>query len=260
MEDVTRRSKETAMALQHQLRPLKGQLRGTPRGRTKWLDDGNLVSGTLPLQRILENSVYYPACGSDFRPISYLHRHFQSFVYADYGFTASQVMESLESLAGFTVVNCRDIAEAELVPAGWQMPERQARDPDLSDFLARFTKPFFGLWVVLANSLGKRVSLLYLGKDGVAVYQSLYVRLNALPGVIALIQPGHAFGGNWTNFYDQRGPLGQSVCQHAIGSPEFLLHGGIGDPASYGTACWTEYRELVSPLEPGLNLWRKAGQ
>ena len=236
-----------------------GFLHGMPRRKgCTWLDAYPL-NKRPPLTRLLERSVYYPASGTDWRPMQYLHPHFGSYLYSDYGMERERIRDAVQRIPGFTAVGVREVTAADLGVRKWAMPQLQASD-GTPDHRNDFTKPFFGLWVILESPRRERTSLLYLCEDGVRIYHTLYVACGVVPACIALIQPGHAFGGNWTNFFDPAAPLRRCVSGNTNGPPQFLVHGGIGDPASYRNACWTEYRELISPLEPGLNLWRKADQ
>ncbi len=55
-----------------------GFLHGMPRRKgCTWLDAYPL-NRRPPLTRLLERSVYYPASGTDWRPMQYLHPHFGS--------------------------------------------------------------------------------------------------------------------------------------------------------------------------------------
>lgn len=231
---------------------------GVPR-RKGWTWLGQVTSvgkRRLPVAKLLDSSVYYPASGVDWRPLRYLHHHFGSFVYADYGLGRERVSEAIAKIPGFELVSVRAVTKRDLGVHTWTMPELTTHEQSMWSGRPDREPAFFGLWAVLNSPKGERTSLLYLCQDGVQVFQSLFGLNRVVPACLLLIQPGHAFGGNWTNFYDHRGPLGRCVHQHPIGSPDFLLFGGIGDPASYRTPCWPQYRECVSPLEPGLTLWR----
>ncbi|MCF8306444.1 MAG: hypothetical protein K9G57_02560 [Ignavibacteriales bacterium] len=47
------------------------------------------------------------------------------------------------------------------------------------------------------------------------------------PKILAIIQPGHACGDNWTNFNDPDAPLWEAI-SHGAELPEFLLIGSYG--------------------------------
>ncbi len=105
-----------------------------------------------------------------------------------------------------------------------------------------------------------RFSLLYLCADGAAAYQALYIANAIAPKAIAVIQPGHSFGGNWTNFEDPQQILARTVAANPAGKPEFLLYGGYGSRDYYRQPCWPEYSEHVCFLDKHdggtIGLWR----
>ncbi len=100
-----------------------------------------------------------------------------------------------------------------------------------------------------------RFSHFYLCADGTAAFQALYVANHACPKVIAIIQPGEAFGGNWTDFEDQEKILARSVMNNPAGQPDYLLYGGWGWPEHNDRPCWHLYQRHVSGA--GRNLWAK---
>ncbi|MBT6000113.1 MAG: hypothetical protein HOG68_03695, partial [Candidatus Marinimicrobia bacterium] len=53
------------------------------------------ITDKFPLKELLENSLYYPACGRDGDPVWHVHKEIQSFFYADYGVAQNQIEESL---------------------------------------------------------------------------------------------------------------------------------------------------------------------
>ena len=69
-----------------------------------------------------------------------------------------------------------------------------------------------------------RFSLLYLCADGVAAFQALYYANSASPKAVAVIQPGTAFGGNWTDFENPSGIFADTVLGNPQGSPQILLN------------------------------------
>ena len=94
-----------------------------------------------------------------------------------------------------------------------------------------------------------RFSLLYLCADGVAAFQALYYANSASPKAVAVIQPGTAFGGNWTNFEDPSGIFARTVFGNPKGSPQILLNGGYGKRDFYREPCWPSYSELTCFLD-----------
>ena len=226
-----------------------------------WLANAEIQR--LPLHHLLKNSVYYPACGLDGDPIKYLGGNFHSFVYVDYGVGHDQVIEKINSFNGYQVFDSNffdtddllyDELDLQLEYAGRFQRRRKLE-----------TVPPFAFWSIHDRLEGfgpehgpDRFSLLYLSGDGVRVFEALYHRYQYAPAVVAIIQPGHGFGNNWTNFEDESGPLGQAVMNNPNGIPQYLLYGGWGDGKSYRSPCWSEFAEQVRILHGRLRLWKTA--
>jgi hypothetical protein len=93
-----------------------------------------------------------------------------------------------------------------------------------------------------------RFSLLYLCADGVAAFQALYYANSASPKAVAVIQPGTAFGGNWTDFEDPYEIFARTVLGNPKGNPQILLNKGAGY-SFREHCCWPSYTELICFLD-----------
>ena len=93
-----------------------------------------------------------------------------------------------------------------------------------------------------------RFSLLYLCADGVAAFQALYYANSASPKAVAVIQPGTAFGGNWTDFENPSGIFADTVLGNPQGRPQILLNKGTGY-SFQEQCCWPSYTELICFLD-----------
>ncbi len=237
-----------------------------------WLRVGpaTIQDAEFPLDGILRDSLYYPSSGFDGDPVRYLAGNVLSFVYVDYGNSRNELDDVLKSsgFKGYDVIAKRDVRERELAPRGWtpSFPSREDGDP--SRYLDWMKTPFCS-WVVLqrakempASHGPHRFSLLYLAADGVAAYQALYVANGKYPAFLAIIQPGHVFGMNYTNFTNPDLILAQTVLQNPAGKPRVLLYGGFGPRSSYQPSCWPSYSELLCFLDKqgggSIGVWRAA--
>ena len=216
-----------------------------------WLANGvtGNQSSPFPLNKILSDSLYYPSSGVDGDPIRYLSGNFHSFVYADYGISSDKLKAELNNpgFNGYHQILSRKITEKELTPNGWQPSSPSRNDGDPQRYRDFMKKPF-ATWSVfqrdddLDNEHGaERFSLLYLCADGVAAYQALYLSNQCFPLGIAIIQPGHAFGLNWTDFTDPAKSLATTILSNPAGKPRVLLYGGIGKRDRYRETCWPQY-------------------
>jgi hypothetical protein len=221
------------------------------------LSEHDILNAPFPLSRVLENSLYYPSSGFDGDPVKYLAGNVHSFIYVDYGYSHSDFVDALHhpGFEGYTIVGTRSITEQELTPRGWRSRSPGGLDGDPSRVGVPKEKPFCS-WSVFqrredvpASHGPSRFSLLYLYADGVAAFQALYLGNGASPTAIAIIQPGHGFGGNWTNFEDSEQILARSVLENPHGPPQILLYGGLGRRERYRTPCWRRYRDLICFLD-----------
>jgi hypothetical protein len=231
----------------------------------KWLSKLTNVE-QFSIHDVLQGSLYYPASGRDGDPVKYLGGFIHSFIYVDYGIDYDEVKASLHGdehgFSGYSTLSCRDISERELVPSGWT-----PKSPDVSDgnlARARRVKTPFAIWSVFERNSDqdeshgpKRFSILYICGDGVATFQAIYLGNQCRPKVIAIIQPGTGFGGNWTDFREPDKIFGRSVLSNPEGKPEYLLYGGWGP--DYSKTCWPQYSKLIhywNAAAGKLGLWQ----
>ncbi len=247
-----------------------------------WLAELNPEGSTLaelPLRAILDGSLYYPSAHFDGAPVKYLAGNFHSFVYVDYGVERNEFLKAIRTpgFAGYHTLFTRDVSECELTPQGWVpcMP----RPADILRLDNMPIRPPFAVWSVFEKEKRRplwhgpdRFSMLYVCGDGVATFQALYGPNKLSPRAVAIIQPGHGFGGNWTNFTDPDSILARTVFGNPGGGPEYLLYGGMGGPEFYASPCWPAYSEFVRWIDQDpfvrfrpkeghgtIGLWRRPG-
>lgn len=205
----------------------------------------------LPLHELLRESLYYPSCGFDSDPIKHLGGNVLSFVYVDYGHTHDALMSALH-FSGYDLVASRFVTENELAPDGWRPLELRQVDGDPFRYRDHVREPFC-VWSIFqrrgefSGTHGPvRFSLLFICADGVATFQALYLVNSITPKAVAVIQPGHGFGYNWTDFTDPEQVFARVVIANPAGQPEMVLYGGIGhDWQSYSSPCWPTYKLLA---------------
>jgi hypothetical protein len=183
----------------------------------EWLTSAAEPLGPLPLADLLRDSVYYPACGFDGDPIKFLARNFHSFVYADYGQDRAELIRRLGELRGYRLLALRDVDRQEIIPRELMPRNGYPRR------VAWWVRPWFATWAIFECLEGfdrdhgpKRFSLPYIRGEGVLRYLALYHHKCAAPAVVALIQPGHRFGGNWTNFESRGDALAYAMLESRL--------------------------------------------
>jgi len=217
----------------------------------------DIEQGPIPLQEMLANTLFYPACDSDGGVVRDCNKNNQAlgidtFIYCDYAYGEGRLNEEMNDFHGYMVVATRSLKPNDLTPNGWnmQMPPRL----DLQQyhmFKDAYKKPF-AKWIVYERVPEKgedfgpnRFSLLYIGGEGIASYQAIYWTNNACPKAIAIIQPGHAFGINWSDFTEPKGYLNWVVSKNPNHKmPKYIYYGGIGSNDRYDDLNWSNYSKV----------------
>lgn len=216
-----------------------------------------IMNAPFPLTQLLEDSLYYPSSGFDGDPVRHLAGNILSFIYVDYSRKHDELVEALHNpgFRGYELIATRSVTAKELTPNGWRPEPPTHSDGDPSRYRDGIEQPFCS-WSIFQRGEGvpashgpSRFSLLYLCADGVAAFQALYLANSASPKAVAVIQPGHGFGGNWTNFENPTQIFATSVFGNPQGKPQFLLYGGIGRRDFYREPCWPNYQNLICFLD-----------
>lgn len=217
----------------------------------------------FPRRDVLQSSVFYPASRFHGEVIEKLASVFHSFIYVDYSVDKNLFDEALKGIRGYSVVGYKSLEQSDLVGSN-PAPEIEGR---LENELrrgseARFRRvEAFASWVILGRDQDfsdahgpERFSLIYICADGAAAYLSMYSAEAIAPRALAIIQPGHGFGGNYTNFTRRDGLLAHIVLEKGTQSPEFLLCGGAHYKKS-DPAWWSEEYSAQVEYFPGNNAW-----
>lgn len=232
-----------------------------------WLLEGSF---SFSIDKILRDSLYYPCSGTDGDPVKHFMGNIFSFIYADYGVSQENLLKEMKTqgFQGYHVIHSQSIFQKELIPRGWNTyiaPGANERNPNEQFYKDWIQEPFCK-WFIFERENDKddswnpkRFSLLYLCADAAAAYQALYLSNKITPKVICIIQPGHGFGGNWTDFTDKNSIFARSV-MYSSNRPEYLVNGGYSSKENYKNPIWNEYAQHVCwlPKTDGgnLNLWK----
>lgn len=217
----------------------------------QWLVGARNPLPEIPIRDVLKDSVYYPACNVDGDPIMFLAGNFLSFVYVDYGIGYENLLAELDTFKGYQLIAKRSVEERELVPQGWN-PQYFSSSDGNPDQHRDWINLSFAVWSIYERTKEyrpdhgpDRFSLLYIGNDAVATFQSLYHGNHVAPAVIAVMQPGNDFKEVTSRF-------AQAVLENPAGPPTFLLWGGYGcgieQELHYFRPCWPQYGKRVKIL------------
>jgi len=190
----------------------------------------------FPLIDILTESCFYPASGLDASPVIIANGHVHSFIYCDYGIAKSKYYSeiSFPGFNGYKKILQRSIEADEIVPENYNIHMPEIFDQFYGKEIlinAQKNCDKFGDWTIWKRNDNlddyngpEYFSLIFLTGEGLATYLGLYKRNNISPKILSVIQPGHGFGGNWTNYLDENGIFWRTVINSEI-NPNFLLIG-----------------------------------
>ena len=236
----------------------------------EWLSVENFL---FDVTNILNDSLYYPSAHFDGDPVKYFMGNIFSFVYVDYGVSREDFLNEInnQGFRGYHIIHRQSITQNELTPDGWSVhlqPNQNERNPN-DNFYRDWIKEPFSEWIIFERDEDrddsynpKRFSLLYLCADGAAAYQALYLSNYSKPKIIAIIQPGHGFGGNWTDFTDRDKIFARSVFHNNELLPDYIINGGWERSDFYNEHIWDEYNESVKIIQTRsatLNVWKHTG-
>ena len=226
----------------------------------------------MPWHALLNGSFYYPACGTDGRPVQYFGGYCHSFIYADYCYSFENISVMLgESNAfwGYRLASSRLLQPDEFnLTADWNtLGLNRQLDGNPASYKRDQVSPY-AYWCIFERDPTKSeahgpeaFSLIYLGMEGVAAFHASYVAQNAVPSMVALVQPCEGFGRNWTNFYDVEKIFARTVLGNPGGKPTYLLLGGFINKAEQQELIWPEYNNLIRfwkfQRRQYLGLWKK---
>ena len=217
-----------------------------------WLRTLDPSKPSFYLEDILNDSVYYPACGFDGSPVRFFCGNSYSFVYADYLFSPSELEAVIKEkpFKGYTVLCSKDIPIHLLKGVSPQEPNAETID-ELYPEARKFAHyPHYARWFIFERDSRfpeehgpKRFSLLFIGAEGVAVFRELYARSSSTMKMLIVKRPGGGFGCNWTRFLDRESILAQTILSHPDIAPDYFYACATGG-FSLETK-WPEYQDLV---------------
>jgi len=222
------------------------------------LNKEKILKMRLPIHELLDNSLYYPACGYDANIIRYCGNDIKSFFYCDYIVSEEKLLEKLDNFfEGYKLIVHRHVTIDELTPNGVVL----IKPPMIEEeryfrFRHAFAKPY-AHWAVFERKNGydetygpEKLSLVYIGGEGVATYQALYWSNRKAPKALAMILDGYdSMGCGWTRFIDRDGPLAWVVFNNKYGTPDTIFYRSSGKYCNYTKLEWENY-EFVKDFFP----------
>jgi len=228
-------------------------------------------SDLIPFSEIVKNSVYYPACGFDGDVTNLCMGYSHSFIYVDnlsYSNNATKktVYENInhpKNFGGFKKIHQQEYSYEQMLGTHPISEEKAISDIDGYSEGGFAPQAFFAILTIFESSTGvdreftqperatihhiyERMAFLYICDDGCRAYEKLFQSHLEKPKAIAMIQPGNAFGGNWTNYYDEQQIFSRIVHKNPGGKPDIIIFGGQdSDGGWYRKVFWQDYCEQV---------------
>ena len=168
----------------------------------------------------------------------------------------------MDTFKGYRLFHLRSVKKEELCfkPYTPILPLPTDGDPRRLHVRPEFAP--YALWAVYERRAEfdevhgpQRFSLLFVGGEGAATFQSLYYSNGCSPSIITLIRCD-AFTGNWTAFFNPTKILARSVMQNPYGTPDYLFCDYGQEPESP----WPWYSKLQHTIAVPygrLRLWSR---
>lgn len=166
----------------------------------------------------LSQSVYYPACGFDFRTIFAFSHISNFFIYADLdncnlNQAQSNLIEYLRTVNQQLAPGSLSLVDAQPV-ALW--PEQQHKLSTYEFTLKR-----------VVGQHERQLKLVYICGEGLAVYSCLFKQREVAPRVLVTIQSGRGIDGGYAHFEEPNGIVTQFL-ESCARKPLLWVRGGIG--------------------------------
>ncbi|MBM3211246.1 hypothetical protein FJZ33_03435 [Candidatus Poribacteria bacterium] len=216
------------------------------------LDKTSIEKNPIPIYEILKDSLYYPCSYMDPTPLKLMTKYTSSFIYVDYGLEKEVLLEEYAKvgLKGYELLGMREMKCGDIIPPKYKSYfQTPAEEREMLDYCRSMSLPKddYVIWTVwqrnseFGNEYGpRRLSMLAICHEAITAYEALYYLIETVPLVMVLINPGHAFGLNWTNLYQPGWLMHRIVVNNHNGLPRYLLQES-DDAMPY----WPEYRNFI---------------
>ena len=200
----------------------------------------SIISGPVPMDELLKDSLFYPASRTDGRPIKLCNTSWRrlgvnSFVYCDFDLSVGEFLADTRTMHGYHVLAHRRLAPSEYVPQGWRLEMvsegHGGRRGYFDSFLGQGGPEHGACWVVFERDADispvhgpERLSVLYVCGEGLATFQQLYCSRGIAPKMVCFIQCW-GFAGNWTDFSAVGAPFHRTLLKYRGCVPEWLCFG-----------------------------------
>jgi hypothetical protein len=194
----------------------------------------DIQNGTFPLEKVVDESLYYPASGNDGSPIRHWGLGVNSFIYVDWLMDKDSLLGEIQqdnAFTGYRLLAHRDLdLHVDKQPSQRWAPKCLNRE-EYNEWHKYFINEEdniqkFSIWAVFERLPGfskqhgpDRFSFIYIRGEACITYHRIYVIKDLLPKIICLIRPGMNFRNFEQVFMEtlrthQRGLPPKLLCWH----------------------------------------------
>ncbi|MBR2397048.1 MAG: hypothetical protein IKB00_10650 [Bacteroidaceae bacterium] len=201
------------------------------------LTEHSILSGTISMDRLIKDSVFYPACEYDGTVLKTCNELWSqlgitSFIYADYAsfITEEDLIRELSNVCGYHVVGHRSLRPEEYRCPGWKLDLAETDENNYMEWFGDKSQQW-AHWAVFERDNNrnsqhgpKRFSFLFIHQEGLKTFQELYCSRGVAPKMVCWIQCW-GFAGNWFNPTRRDGSFLYTLRKHPECIPEYILCG-----------------------------------
>lgn len=225
----------------------------------------------IPMDALLENSLFYPGAWSDGRVIkqcntAWRHLCINCFVYSDYLMSEARfVNREMDTVCGYKVIGHRSLSENEYLNPEFRLELKPGSEHRYTDTFLGHKEKFGKFAHVVLYERDKqhksvlfgpeRFLLLYTNQEGLYTFQQLYVARGIRPKMLVLSQIW-GFAGNWEDPSSTKSSFVWTLRRHKECVPEWLV---VGDYQNYHGAQHLLGTEYLGIKLVGYNMFKGQG-
>lgn len=217
-----------------------------------WLSEGDF---NFEVRKVLNNSLFYPACGYDGSPVRRFMGNVYSFFYVNYhpDCQSNRIIEKIErrGFKGYHIIEYQILKPEDFGPFLCFRKYNRAFEEYFDHYRAHKYEDFFCEWFIFERDPEfdethnpKRFSFVYMWAEAVTAYKDVYLANNIKPKIITIFEPGWKHpdipGGYW-EFLDKDKVFAKVVYSRKDLLPNYVVTYGRFRP----NQVWDGYTEHI---------------
>ncbi|MGC8771396.1 MAG: hypothetical protein ACP5Q5_09115 [Brevinematia bacterium] len=224
-----------------------------------WLSNSDF---NFEVNKVLDNSLYYPACYLDGDPVKFFMGNVYSFFYVDIRCRREDFIEEIQSrgFKGYYVIHHQRLKPENFGSSLCNRKYYRNYEDSLYHYYSHRYENFWCDWLIFERKPEwneshnpKRFSLLYMQAEGLTAYYDVYITNNIKPRIITFIQ-------TTCDWMFRNSMFAKILFSKKFLLPEYLVFGGMIYLEEYLKLKWEEYNIIVwcfDSLERSLVLWKR---